>query len=198
MRIRTRRSFRPLSRIVSALTTTVTIVATLIGLVLLVPGLLGFDRYIVTGASMSGTIERGSIVFTREVPVSALTVGDVITYLPPADSGVGHLVTHRITSIDRTDTALAFRTQGDANSSVDPWAFSLDAPGQARVEFAVPALGFVFMALADPATRVLVLGIPAGLVALFCVGEIVVVMRSRAAKRANNTEVIGTTAVSVS
>jgi len=183
MRTRTRRWFRPVPRLVSALTTVVTIVATVVGLVLLVPGLLGFDRYVVTGASMSGTIERGSIVFTRDVAVTALAVGDVITYIPPPDSGIDHLVTHRISAIEFEDTAVVFRTQGDANASVDPWAFSLDAADQARVEFAIPALGFVFIALADPETRMLALGIPAGLVALFCVVEIIVVMRSRSSKR---------------
>jgi len=183
MRTRTRHWFRPVPRLVSALTTVVTIVATLIGLVLLVPGLLGFDRYVVTGASMSGTIERGSIVFTRDVAVTALAVGDVITYIPPPDSGIDHLVTHRISAIELEDTALVFRTQGDANASVDPWAFSLDAADQARVEFAIPALGFVFIALADPETRMLALGIPAGLVALFCVVEIIVVVRSRSSRR---------------
>ena len=183
MRTRTRRWLRPVPRLVSALTTVVTIIATLIGLVLLVPGLLGFDRYVVTGASMSGTIERGSIVFTRDVAVTALAVGDVITYIPPPDSGIDNLVTHRISAIEIDDTAVVFRTQGDANASVDPWAFSLDAADQARVEFAIPALGFVFIALADPETRMLALGIPAGLVALFCVVEIVVVMRSRSSKR---------------
>jgi len=183
MRTRTRHWLRPLPRLVSALTTVVTIVATLIGLVLLVPGLLGFDRYVVTGASMSGTIERGSIVFTREVAVTALAVGDVITYIPPTDSGIDHLITHRISAIELGETAVVFRTQGDANASVDPWAFSLDASSQARVEFTISALGFVFIALADPETRILALGIPAGLVALFCVVEIIVVVRSRSSQR---------------
>jgi len=198
MRIRTRRRFLPLSRLVSALTTAVTIVATLIGLVLLVPGLLGFDRYVVTGASMSGTIERGSIVFTREVPVTALAIGDVITYVPPTDSGIDHLVTHRISDIELTDAGKVFRTKGDANQSVDPWPFALEAPGQARVEFVAPALGFLFIALADPATRMLVLGIPAGLVALFCVGEIIVLMRSRAANRAIERDILAPAAVALS
>lgn len=198
MRTRTRRRFRPLSRLLSVLTTAVTVVATLIGLVLLVPGLLGFDRYVVTGASMSGTIERGSVVFTREVPVTALAVGDVITYLPPPDSGIDHLVTHRISAVELTDAGQVFRTKGDANESVDPWLFSLDAAGQARVEFAAPALGFVFIALADPEMRMLVLGIPAGIVGLFCIGEIIVVFRSRGAARVIDSDRVAPVAVAVS
>ncbi|MGC5198769.1 signal peptidase I, partial [Aphanothece microscopica] len=136
-------------------------------------------------ASMSGSIERGSIVFTRNVPVTALAVGDVITYIPPASSGITHLVTHRISAIELNDSSMVFSTKGDANASADPWAFTLDAADQARVDFAVPGLGFVFIALADPSTRMLALGIPAGLVALFCVAEIVVVVRSRSSERAS-------------
>src|SRR5437763_8440391 len=63
---------------------------------ILVPSLLGFQRYVITGGSMTGTIDRGSLVFDKAVPVSQLRVGDVITYTPPASSSPTGRVTHRI------------------------------------------------------------------------------------------------------
>jgi len=185
MRARTPRRGRGFARLVAVMSTVLSVVGVVFALALLVPGILGFERYVITGDSMSGTIERGSLVFARVVPVEALAVNDVITYIPPPDSGISQFVTHRVVDIDTTAEGPIFSTKGDANESADPWNFGLIAPTQARVEFAVPAIGFVFIALADPVTRMLVIGVPAALVALYCVAEIVVLVRSRASRPAH-------------
>ena len=144
----------------------------------LVPGLMGYERYVITGGSMSGSIELGSLVFEREVPVSSLEVGDVITYLPPADSGLTDLVTHRIYSIENSESGLLFQTKGDANGSADPWTFLLEAPTQPKVEVAVPVVGHLFIALANPQQRMLVIGVPAAIVAFFSLFELIRVLRT--------------------
>ncbi len=145
-------------------------VAVVAALGLLVPAAFGLERYVITGSSMSGTYEVGSIVFAEVVPVADLGEGDVITYLPPADSGIDHLVTHRIVSIEDG----VFRTQGDAIDHPDPWTFTLTEATQARVRYDVPLIGHAFLAMQDRGTRILVIGIPAGLIAL---GSLVQVLR---------------------
>lgn len=151
----------------------------LVGL-MLVPSLFGLDRYVITGGSMSGTFEKGSIAFERPVPVADLAVGDVITYLPPADSGVGTLVTHRITEIEPAENgARLFTTQGDANPDPDPWQFSLVEGTQPVVEHTVPHVGYVFMALADRETRMMVIGLPAAVIALLALVELGRALRPR-------------------
>ena len=72
-----------------------------LGALMLLPPLAGYQRYVITGGSMGDTIPKGSIVYDRAVPVSSLRVGDVITYTPPAGSGPGGRVTHRIFWIGR-------------------------------------------------------------------------------------------------
>ncbi len=156
----------PLTRLRRVAANLLLVVVTLVALAYLLPGLLGYERYVITGGSMSGTFEKGSIAVERVVPVADLAVGDVITYLPPADSGVDHLVTHRIVAMEPVDGRTQLRTQGDANAAPDPWAFQLAGATQPVVAFTVPALGYVFIALADPAIRIAVIGVPAGLVAL--------------------------------
>jgi signal peptidase len=131
---------------------------------MLIPALLGLQRYVITGDSMTGSYDRGSIVFEREVPSSDLTVGDVITYRPPRGEGPDGLVTHRIVAI--RDGGRVFRTEGDANPRPDPWRFELHAPTQARVAFSVPYAGFALAALGIRDVRMLVIGLPALLVAL--------------------------------
>lgn len=155
--------------------------ATLVfALVILIPGMLGLERYVITGGSMSGSIERGDLVFSESRPVDSLVVGDVITYIPPAESGLTELVTHRIIEVEQSAEGPLFRTQGDANASADPWQFRLDGQTQAVHIVTVPALGWVFIALADSANRMLLLGIPSAIIALMALREIVQLLRPAA------------------
>ncbi len=160
---------------------TLTLVAVSLGaLAFVLPSSLGFQRYVITGGSMTGTYDKGSIVFEREVPAHELTVGDVITYQPPAASGVTTLVTHRVIRITHDDKGnQVLRTQGDANPDPDPWRFSLTSEQQPVVAFSVPYAGYALIALADRETRMLVIGVPAGLIALLSLGQLVVALRSR-------------------
>jgi signal peptidase I len=144
----------------------------------LAPTALGYSRYVITGGSMSGTFEKGSVVFEKPVAVDDLRVGDVITYLPPADSGVPNLVTHRVVDIEpREGGGSLFTTRGDANPAVDPWKFALTSEVQPVVQFSVPKAGWVFIALADRQTRMLLIGVPAGLIALMALAQLVGAVR---------------------
>jgi signal peptidase len=134
--------------------------------VTLVPALLGYERYVITGDSMAGAAPRGSLLYAERVPVSELAAGDVITYEPPAKAGVEGLVTHRIVSIGERGGERLFRTAGDANGSPDPWRFTLPESTQARASFSVPYLGYAFAALGVREVRMLLLGLPALLVGL--------------------------------
>jgi signal peptidase I len=139
----------------------------LLGALMVLPALAGIQRYVIVSGSMTGTYDRGSVVFDQVVPVSALKVGDVITYNPPGDSGIDHLVTHRIAKIT-TDSSggRVFRTRGDANPVADPWTFTLSDPKQARAIAGIPYVGVIIAALSDRHVRMLVVGLPALLIAL--------------------------------
>src|SRR3954447_25415033 len=127
------------------------------------PGLLGYQRYVLVGGSMEPTIHRGSLVFDEVVRVRDLRVGDVVTYIPPMRR---QPVTHRLIAAKRQGTGSPiFRTQGDANAAADARPFKLDKPTQARFAFAVPYLGWVFIALGTPHMRFFLLALPALLIA---------------------------------
>jgi signal peptidase len=151
------------------------LVVTLLGLAFIVPAFFGFQRYAITGTSMTGTVDLGSLAYEEVVPVIELEVGDIITYQPPADSGIEHLVTHRIVSI-HGDT---FRTKGDAVPEKDPWRFQLVEQEQSRVVFAVPYAGWPLIWLADRGTRILVIGVPAGIITLISLVQVIQALRRR-------------------
>lgn len=154
------------------------------------PSFFGYSRFVITGGSMTGTYDKGSVVFEKKVPVDQLEVGDVITYLPPADSGVSTLVTHRIVGIEPADGGgTLFSTQGDASPRVDPWKFKLLDQEQAVAEFGVPHVGWVFVALADREVRMLVIGLPAALIALVALGQLVSALGGGRRKEARTEDV---------
>ena len=155
----------PAQKLKGVLWAIVPVLALGLAALMLVPAALGYHRYVITGDSMSGSIERGSIVFDDEVPVSDLREGDVITYDPPQGSGVEGPVTHRIDTIKESAKGTRFRTKGDANETADPWTFTLDQPTQARVAFHVPYVGYAFAALSIRWVRILLIGLPARLIA---------------------------------
>ena len=115
------------------------------------------------------TYDQGSLVFARVVKTSSLREGDPITFKPP-----GHgLVTHRIHKIRTIDGKRVFWTKGDANKVVDQWSpITLDQPTQARVAFHVPYAGFAIAALQDRRWRMLIIGVPAALIALMTLGAL--------------------------
>jgi signal peptidase len=138
--------------------------ALILALVVLVPALLGFQRYAITSGSMTGTYDRGSLVFDRVVPTASLRAGDVITFQPPGHAG---LVTHRIASVRTVHGQRVFTTKGDANRAADAWgAISLANAKQARVAFHVPYVGYGLAALSERRVRMLIIGLPAMLIAL--------------------------------
>ena len=126
-------------RVIRVVTTLLLAAGMLLGALLVLPALAGYQRYVIVSGSMTGTYDRGSVVFDRVVPTSRLEAGDVITYRPPADSGIDHLVTHRIHAITVHRGVRVYRTKGDANAVA---------------------------ALSDRRLRMLVVGLPALLIAV--------------------------------
>lgn len=150
------------------------VAALIIAALLLVPSLFGYDRYAIETGSMTGTIDKGSVVYAKPADAADLVEGDIITYQPPPGSGVSDLVTHRIvqrtyrpwvTGADR----YIFKTKGDANLSPDPWSFTLDDGAAGLEEAHIPYLGYVYLFLAVPWVRLLLITVPALLILVLTV-----------------------------
>lgn len=173
MEIRTkgRRNSRLVRYVVNVLSLSLTLMA--VGFI--VPMAFGLERFVITGSSMTGTYDVGSIVFSEVVPVNDLRVGDVITYMPPPSADIDHLVTHRIVSIkDGT-----FRTKGDAVQKADPWTFRLDQVSQPRAKYSVPYVGYLLIALQERTVRFALIGVPAGIIALISLIQLMGAIRPR-------------------
>jgi signal peptidase len=155
-------------RVLKLLATAGLLVLLAIAVLILVPPLLGYQRYVITGGSMGGAIPRGSIAYDEVVPTEHIRVGDVITYRPPNSE---RLLTHRVVWIGQgRDGVRMYRTRGDASAAPDRRAFLLPNDGQARVVFHVPLAGYLLAALSVRAVRVAAIGVPALAIALVTFG----------------------------
>lgn len=135
--------------------------------VLLGPSLLGYQRFIILTGSMTGTYNRGSIVFDKPVPTASLKVGDPITYNPPPGFTSQGRVSHRIYKITvGKDGVRTYQTKGDYNKYPDIWHFTLPRPTQDEVKFDVPEIGYLFLILSIRSFRLVVVGVPAILIGL--------------------------------
>jgi signal peptidase I len=152
-------------------------------LLVLLPAVIGWERYTIVSGSMTGSYDQGSLVLAEVVPVADLKVGDVITYTPPRGSGPDGLVTHRIVAIEPGKDRPVFRTKGDANAVADPWTFTLDNPTQARVRYGVPYAGHLLSALGRRDVRMAVVALPALLIALVSLGGLWRALGEEARKR---------------
>ncbi len=152
-------------RVVRAFATALCIGAlAIVAVVIVVPALLGMQRYVITGGSMTGAISKGSVIYSRLTPTERLKVGDIITFLPP---GYTSTVTHRIIGIDPgQDGRRVYRTKGDFNKAADPWVINLVAPKQARYVLHIPYVGYVLAALAIRQVRMILIGLPALVIAV--------------------------------
>jgi signal peptidase len=123
-------------------------VLALLVLAFVLPPAFGLSHSTVTDDAMSGTMERGSVVFAKPRPVADLEVGDVITY--PNPSKPGELVTRRIAAID----AGVIWTSGDSTGALDPWTYPLDEATQALAVMDIPYAGYAYGALSGGTNRV--------------------------------------------
>jgi len=154
-------------------------------LLIVLPAILGYQRYVMDGHSMETAIPFASMAYDEKVNVDDLKVGDVITFKPPPEYNVQNLVTHRIYSISTLeDGRRAFQTKGDNNEAKDPWTMTLDSSVQPRVAFHLPYVGYIYLALSHWWVRFVLIVLPL----LICAIWIAVILWREAGREAEEAK----------
>ena len=133
------------------------------------PRFLPYQALVVQSGSMSPTIPTGSVVFYRPIDASAVKVGDVIVFTKPGTTN--ERVTHRVYQIGHASTGRYFITKGDANGVPDDWRVPAVGKGWKAV-WHIPVVGYVLADLQSTIARLLLLLVPAALLALITIAEI--------------------------
>ena len=113
--------------------------------------LFGYRAYIVQSDSMSATdFDAGDLILVKEVDVTTLVEGDIISYISQGSESFGETITHKIRKVT-TDVngELGFITYGTTTNTDD--ATIVTAPYVlGKYEYNVPKLGYFFSFLNTP------------------------------------------------
>jgi signal peptidase I len=143
--------------------------AALVGLGLL-PQTGWYRPVTVLSGSMQPAFSPGDMVVVMPEPVSAVRVGQVISYRIPV--GDHHVQSHRVIEVLRRNGDVSVRTKGDANKTPDPWTATLHGPTAWRVRAVLPKLGWIVFWLRTPLVHELTLFLAPLLLALLAVLQI--------------------------
>jgi signal peptidase len=154
---------------VSVVTWAVIACAAAVALAVGLPGLFGYKSFTVMSGSMEPAIGTGSVVVERPIAPREARVGDVVTFKDP--EGTGRLITHRVTRVRVSGPTASFVTKGDANTTVERW--NVPAGGSiGRVAYDVPKVGYAMVLAGGRHGRLLLIALPALLLAAFEIARI--------------------------
>jgi signal peptidase I len=132
---------------------------------------LGLYRPVtVLSGSMRPTFAPGDMVMVVPEPVSAVRVGQVISYQVPV--GIHQVETHRVVRILQGGAHPVVQTKGDANNYPDPWTARLEGATAWRLVAVVPHLGYLVNWLRSPAGRTAAIVVAPALLALLVLLEL--------------------------
>ena len=107
--------------------------------------------------SMVPKLNKGDLVSVKRVPVNQLKVGDIITFINPANKK--QTITHRIITVPTKANGQDITTKGDANNVADKPIATSSVVG--RVAFHVPKLGYGVDQVRKPVGLILIIYVPA-------------------------------------
>lgn len=126
----------PFGWVLTCIGVVIILITLAVALLLVVPGILGWQQMTVLTGSMEPSIPVGSMVYVEEVQPKELQEGDIVTFAQKD----GDVVTHRVVRNRTIEGDLV--TKGDANAEDDVDPVSYDRV-IGKVAFSVPQAGDV-------------------------------------------------------
>lgn len=153
---------------------TLAVAAALVGALALMvgPRLLGWQGVIVLSGSMEPVLKVGGLAFVEPVSdPTTVKAGDIITFHSLRNPN--QQISHRVIEIINDDEGLRFRTKGD-NSELPDQQLAPASNLVGKVRFHLPYLGYAADKLRHRENFYLLFGIPAG---LLIINELANIMR---------------------
>ncbi len=142
------------------------------------PRLVGYTPFTILTGSMSPAYGVGDVVIDEHIPPTDARPGDVVTFTDPTRAG--KTVTHRVERLARDGDQIRFTTKGDANTASETW--TVPAAGTiGRVRMRVPKVGWALQWARSREGKIMLIAIPAALLALIELGGLAGAGRRREA-----------------
>lgn len=116
------------------------------------------SSYSIASGSMEPTVDIGTLIFVKQIPVDTLRKGDIIAFADPTDKA--RVILHRIYSVTQSPTTRTFQTKGDNNRASDAWIVR-PAMLKGKLLFTISYLGYLSELLKTPPGFGIMIGFPA-------------------------------------
>ena len=120
-----------------------------------IPSVFGWKPFIVLSGSMEDTIMPGDLILTKEIDVSELKEGDVISYRTNKYT----VITHRIINIVDEEGERKYYTKGD-NNDTDDINHVCNNQIEGIYRYRIPELGKIALNLQKPIGIVICIALP--------------------------------------
>lgn len=120
-----------------------------------IPSVFGWKPFIVLSGSMEDTIMPGDLILTKEIDVSELKEGDVISFRTNKYT----VITHRIINIVDEEGERKYYTKGDNNDSADSESVCNDQI-EGIYRYRIPKLGNIALNIQKPIGIVICIALP--------------------------------------
>ena len=120
-----------------------------------IPSVFGWKPFIVLSGSMEDTIMPGDLILTKEIDVSELKEGDIISFRTNKYS----VITHRIINIVNEEGERKYYTKGDNNDSADSDPVCNDQI-EGIYRYRIPKLGAIALNLQKPIGIIICITLP--------------------------------------
>ncbi len=132
---------------------------------------LGLYRPVtVLSGSMRPTFSPGDVVIDVPEPISAVRVGQVISYHVPV--GIRQIETHRVVKMTGPASEPTIQTRGDANNVNDPWTAKLEGTTAWRQVAVIPKLGYLINAMRSSTLHLIAVVLAPLILALLLLADI--------------------------
>lgn len=85
----------------------------------------GYSFFRVVTGSMEPEISVGELIFSKEIDMEDIQIGDIVCFRSKSPDMMGKIITHRVIEIvNSEDGSIQFITKGDANLSMDGYYVS--------------------------------------------------------------------------
>lgn len=102
--------------------------------------IFGYHTYVIASNSMYPVLKYGDVVLVKETNFNSIKKGDIITYYGKEGEVKDKIITHEVIDILTENGTTVLKTQGKANTGIDPYVYKEQVYGKFTYRFILISL----------------------------------------------------------
>ena len=97
--------------------------------------IFGYRTYVIASNSMYPVLEYGDVILVEEINFDDIKKGDIVTYFGKEGEVKNKIITHEVIDIINENETTVLKTQGRANTGIDPYVYKDQIYGKFTYRF---------------------------------------------------------------